>query len=152
MPADISPPSGGARAAIARACLWLLVIACGLALRRFGFGLGMSAPVVKYGGSVLWGTMVFFLLAIPSGSRSGASIAVAALGLAIAVELSRLIHTPWLDDFRLTTAGALLLGRVFSFWNMAAYGCGILVGAALDWLCTAGAAIRRRPGVAKSGG
>jgi hypothetical protein len=58
-----------------------------------------------------------------------------ALCLAVTVELSRLIHAPWLDDFRLTTAGALLLGRVFSLWNMAAYGCGIAVGAALDWVC-----------------
>jgi hypothetical protein len=124
------------RAAITRACLWLLVIACGLALRRFGLGLGLSAPVVKYGGSVLWGTMVFFLLAMPLTGRSRALIAAAALCLAITVELSRLVHTPWLDDFRLTTAGALLLGRVFSFWNMVAYGCGIAAGGLLDLVWT----------------
>ena len=48
---------------IVRAGLCLAVIACGLALRGWGFGLGLSAFVVKYGGSVLWGTMVFLLAA-----------------------------------------------------------------------------------------
>jgi hypothetical protein len=34
--------------------------------------------------------------------------------------------------FRLTTAGALLLGRIFSPSNIATYAAGILLGAALD--------------------
>jgi len=54
--------------------------------------------------------------------------------LAVCVELFRLVHTPWLDDFRLTTAGALLLGRVYSPWNMLAYGLGIALGVLLDRL------------------
>jgi hypothetical protein len=122
----------GAAAAITRGCLWLLIIVCGLALRGFGRGLGLSPAVVKYGGSVLWGTMVFFLVAIPASGRSRQQIAWIAASIAICVELSRLIHNPWLDDFRLTTAGALLLGRVFSPWNLVAYASGILVGALLD--------------------
>jgi hypothetical protein len=76
--------------------------------------------------------MVFFLAAIPLTGRPRARIAAAALCLAIGVELFRLVHTPWLDDFRLTRAGALLLGRVFSPWNMVAYGGGIAFCAALD--------------------
>jgi hypothetical protein len=44
-----------------RAGLCLLIIVCGLALRKFGPGLGLPFPFVKYGGSVLWGTMCFFL-------------------------------------------------------------------------------------------
>jgi hypothetical protein len=73
---------------------------------------------VKYGGSLLWGTMVFFLARIIINSRQRRSaVLTAALG-AGAVELFRLYHTPWLDAFRLTTAGALLLGRVFSVWNL----------------------------------
>lgn len=52
--------------------------------------------------------------------------------LALATECSRLYHTPELDAYRLTTAGALLLGRVFSLWNLVAYVLGIALGAALD--------------------
>jgi hypothetical protein len=59
-------------------------------------------------------------------------VAAIATAIAILVELSRLVHVPWLDTFRLTTAGALLLGRIFSTWNMIAYVVGIVVGACLD--------------------
>jgi hypothetical protein len=121
-------------ATILRAVLCLLIIAGGLALRNSGPGLGLSFPVVKYGGSTLWGTMVYFLVAIAAPRRSQWSIGSIAVAIAICIELFRLVHTPWLDDFRLTLAGALLLGRVFSPWNILAYACGIVVGMALDRL------------------
>ena len=117
---------------MARACLCLSIIVCGLALRRFGPGLGLSFPVVKYGGSVLWGAMVFFLVAISASRLSRPRIALIAATIAVGVELFRLVHTPWLDDFRLTAAGALLLGRVFSPLNMLAYGAGIVLTMWLD--------------------
>jgi hypothetical protein len=117
-----------------RAGLWLLIVAAGLALRKFGPGLGLPFAPVKYGGSMLWGTMVFFLVATAVPARSQSSIALIAASIAVGVELFRLVHAPWLDDFRLTTSGALLLGRVFSPWNMLAYGCGIMLGVGLDRL------------------
>ena len=103
----------------------IIIIAAGLALRRFGYDLGLTFIVVKYGGSVLWGAMVYCLLAALLSVRNGTLLLVAAIAIAVAVEFSRLYHTPWLDDFRLTTAGALLLGRVFSLWNILAYVLGI---------------------------
>ncbi len=117
---------------MARACLCLSIIVCGLALRRFGPGLGLSFPVVKYGGSILWGAMVFFLVAISASRLSRPRIASMAATIAVGVELFRLVHAPWLDEFRLTTAGALLLGRVFSPLNMLAYGAGIVLAMWLD--------------------
>jgi hypothetical protein len=44
------------------------------------------------------------------------------------------VHAPWLDAFRLTMAGALLLGRIFSLWDMLAYGAGTVFGVLLDYL------------------
>ena len=117
---------------IVRACLLLSIIAAGLALRKFGPGLGLSFPLVKYGGSLLWGTMVFFAVATAASAHSPSRIALIAATIAVCVELFRLVHMPWLDAFRLTTAGALLLGRVFSPWNMLAYGAGIVLGMGLD--------------------
>jgi hypothetical protein len=110
----------------------LVVIAAGLTLRRYGFGLGLPAPVVKYGGSVLWGTMVFFLVAMVAGGQLRRNIMLISISIAVGVELFRLVHTPWLEDFRLTMAGALLVGRVFSWWNMLAYAVGIGIGMAVD--------------------
>ena len=117
---------------VSRACLCLSIIACGLALRRYGLGLGLPSSIVKYGGSTLWGMMVFFLVAMAASHLSRRRIALIAASIAVCVELFRLVHAPWLDAFRLTMAGALLLGRVFSPWDMLAYGVGIVLAMLLD--------------------
>ena len=119
-------------ALIVRAGLCLLIVASGLALRGFGFNWGLSAFVVKYGGSLLWAAMVFFLVAMAASRASRPSIALISAAIAVGVELFRLIHAPWLDAFRLTLPGALLLGRIFSAWNMLAYGVGIIFVMGLD--------------------
>ncbi|MET3910302.1 putative membrane protein [Bradyrhizobium sp. S3.3.6] len=115
-----------------RAALALIVIACGLSLRWYGFPLGLPAFVVKYGGSLLWATMVFLLIGVLLPRLTRSQRAAIAMVIAIVVELSRLVHTPWLDAFRLTTAGALLLGQIFSLWNLVAYLIGIVAGLWLD--------------------
>ncbi|WP_085780042.1 DUF2809 domain-containing protein [Rhizobium sp. NXC14] len=120
------------RAQLLRLGAVLVVIAAGLALRRFGYAVDLPFVVVKYGGSALWGAMVYLLVALVLGKSPRAVIAVMALFMAIAVEFFRLYHTPWLDAFRLTTAGALLLGRIFSLWNILAYAIGIAVVCAFD--------------------
>ena len=61
-------------------------------------------------------------------------VALISAVIAVFVELFRLVHAPWLDDFRLTLAGALLLGRIFSAWDILAYGAGIGLGMGLDRL------------------
>ena len=125
---------GRAAAMIARICAraGLSIIVCGLALRGFGLGLGLPPFVVKYGGSMLWGTMVFFLVAIAASHLSRRSIALISISIAVCVELFRLVHAPWLDELSADHGGALLLGRVFSPWNMLAYGVGIALGMLLD--------------------
>lgn len=122
------------RTSLIRAGLALVVIACGLSLRWYGFPLGLPAFVVKYGGSLLWATMVFLLVGVLLPQLSRAQIAAIAAAIAVVVEFSRLVHMPWLDAFRLTTAGALLLGRIFSPWNLLAYAVGIAFGVWIDWL------------------
>ena len=124
------------RTSLIRAALALAVIACGLSLRWYGFPLGFPAVVVKYGGSLLWATMVFLLVGVLLPRLTRAQIAAIATAIAVVVEFSRLVHTPWLDAFRLTTAGALLLGRIFSLWNLAAYAVGIAFGVWIDRLGT----------------
>jgi hypothetical protein len=129
---------------IVRACLCLSIIILGLALRGYGLGLGSPPFIVKYGGSLLWGAMVFFIVAIAGSSLSRRSIALISAAIAICVELFRLVHAPWLDAFRLTLAGALLLGRVFSPWNMLAYGVGIVLAMWLDRFATSAVCLLRR--------
>ncbi|KEA07049.1 DUF2809 domain-containing protein [Agrobacterium sp. SHOUNA12C] len=123
----------------------VLTIACGLVLRRFGYEAHLPFTVVKYGGSILWGSMVYFLLASIVVTAKPSKIAVAAVLIAICVEVFRLVHMPWLDAFRLMFAGALLLGRVFSLWNILAYATGIAAALALDAALSAGRGDRQKP-------
>lgn len=104
----------------------LAIVLAGLALRGWGPALGLPFAVTKIGGSVLWGAMVYGLAAVLRPATRPARLAAACLAIAVLVELSRLVHTPALDTFRLTTAGALLLGRVFSPWNVLFYALGIV--------------------------
>src|ERR1700686_3431574 len=117
---------------IVRICLCLSIVAAGLALRGLGLGLGLPAFFVKYGGSVLWGTMVFFLVAMAASNLSRRRIALISAAIAICVELFRLVHAPWLDAFRLTLPGSRLLGRLFPAWDMLAEGVGSVWGMLLD--------------------
>jgi hypothetical protein len=80
------------------------------------------------------GAMVFFLVAIAAPRLSRGKIALISAAFAICVELIRLVHAPWLDNFRLTLAGVLLLGRIFSLWDILAYGVGIGLALGLDHL------------------
>lgn len=108
----------------------ILVILGGLALRRYGYSIGLTFPVVKYGGSVLWGAMVYLLTAtVMLGRKTYDLVVIFACCTAIAVELLRLAHFPALDAFRDTSIGTLLLGRVFSPWNIACYFAGIAIAA-----------------------
>src|ERR1700729_201452 len=79
---------------ISRTCLCIAVIISGLALRGYGLGLGLPVSIVKYGGSVLWGTMVFFSVAIAASRLPRPGIAAIAALIAIGVELLRLVHAP----------------------------------------------------------
>jgi hypothetical protein len=114
---------------IRRLGMALAIIACGVVLRLGGYEIGLPYFLVKYGGSTLWGAMVFFLIAMLLPRQPLGRLAILAIVIAALTEFSRLYHTPWLDEFRLTLAGALLLGRIFSWWNIVAYGLGIALAA-----------------------
>ncbi|MCZ8107652.1 MAG: DUF2809 domain-containing protein [Burkholderiales bacterium] len=119
-----------------RLALLAAIIAAGLGLRAFGYAIGLPFTVVKYGGSVLWGAMVYAGVDIVLTLTLGRPryVLTVAVGFAAAVEFLRLVHTSWLDAFRLTPAGTLLLGRVFSPWNLVAYAVGIATIALLERL------------------
>ena len=108
----------------------LLLIPLGIAWRMAP--LHLSPFAYKWGGSLLWAAMVYFLVAAALPAFTSTRVALIAGSIATLVELSRLLHIPALDAFRLTLAGRLLLGRVFSAWDIAAYWAAIALAARLD--------------------
>jgi len=60
------------------------------------------------------------------------TVALLAGSVATSVEFLKLYHAPWLDSFRITVPGVILLGRVFSVWDILAYWLAMILGAVLD--------------------
>ncbi|WP_281245522.1 DUF2809 domain-containing protein [Granulicella pectinivorans] len=110
-----------------------LTMAAGLAVRMGPLGLPWG--VAKYGGSGLWAVMIYWLLCVVCPEWQPVTVGGIASAVAVAVEFGKLYRSPGMDAFRLTTAGKLLLGRYFAWWDILAYLVGIWVVVGLDgWL------------------
>jgi len=116
------------------ACLGLLMatIPCGLIVRMAP--LGLPYVVTKYGGSMLWAVALYWLLGALLPNLRPQKLVVVALIVSAGLEFTRLWHTPATNAFRLTLAGKLLLGRIFSLKNIAAYWVAIGFTASIDYL------------------
>jgi hypothetical protein len=109
----------------------LLTIAAGSAVRFARIGL--PAGVVKYGGSMLWALMIYWVVSTMAPRLRVDAAVLLAGSIATAVEFFKLYRSPGVDVFRLTLPGILLLGRYFSVWDIVAYWIAIVAGAVVDW-------------------
>lgn len=110
--------------------LMFLTVIAGLAIRFAS--LGLPHLVVKYGGSMLWALMIYWIVSTLLPTRRLLTVALLAGTIATSVEFAKLFHTQALDAFRLTLPGILLLGRFFSLWDIVAYWFAISIGAYID--------------------
>lgn len=94
--------------------------------------LHLPAFARKYGGSLLYAGMLYWLVVALAPRMRVWGVAVWALGLAWGVEAFKLVHWGALDAFRITLAGKLMLGRVFTLGALVAYAVGVLVVAGVD--------------------
>jgi hypothetical protein len=94
--------------------------------------IGLPPAVVKYGGSMLWAVMIYWIVSALLPSVRLCSVALLTAGIAATVEFFKLYHAPALDSFRLTIPGILLLGRFFSAWDILVYWVAIAAGVLLD--------------------
>lgn len=100
-----------------------VVVAAGLWVRPWGGGVGDVA------GGALWTVLVFLLGGIAFPAARPWRLALAAFCTACIVEFGQLVHVGWLDAFRATRVGHLVLGSTFHAPDFAAYA----LGAAVAW-------------------
>jgi hypothetical protein len=101
--------------------------------------LGLPAPIVKYGGSMLWALLIYWIFSALLPSLRLLVVALISAALTTAVEFFKLHHSPAIDAFRVTIPGILLVGRIFSAWDILAYWLAILIGLLIDHrICSAG--------------
>ena len=110
--------------------LCFATIVAGIAVRFAPIGL--PAVVVKYGGSMLWALMIYWIVSTALGRGRVATAALIAGLIATAVEFFKLYRSPGMDAFRLTLPGILVLGKYFSVWDIVAYWVAIGAGAWVD--------------------
>lgn len=113
------------------ACI-LAVIILGLASRRYP--ILFPELLGKYPGDALWSMMVYFGWALFKPSAPPYRIAIFTLVTSCLIEVSQLIQTPWLNIIRHTTLGYLVLGTVFSWYDIFSYAVGVILGFYLDRL------------------
>jgi hypothetical protein len=106
----------------------LVVIAAGLGSRIFGRDL--PAFIAAYAGDTLYATMMFVGLGILAPRWSTARLALTALCICLAIEISQLYHAPWIDALRATVPGALVLGYGFLWSDVVCYAVGVALAAA----------------------
>lgn len=118
-----------------RSRLWIsvglvAVVILGLASRRFQ-GL-FPACLGKYPGDALWTLAVFLSLALLQPRASTVRLAVFAMSISCLVEFSQLYQAPWINTIRDTKPGHIVLGAGFSWFDIIAYGVGVMLGVLLD--------------------
>ena len=118
------------RSVLLSLALMAITVAFGLAIRFAP--LGLPRFLVKYGGSMLWALMVYWVVSSLLPRWRCVPAALLAGTIATAVEFLKLYHAPALDALRLTLPGILLLGRIFSVDDILSYWLAIAAGAFLD--------------------
>jgi hypothetical protein len=83
---------------------------------------------------MLWALMMYWVVSTLLRRWQVILVAIISGTAATGVEFFKLYQTPALNAFRLTVPGILLLGRVFSAWDILAYWVAIGIGASID-LC-----------------
>ena len=108
-------------------------IAAGLSVRFVH--LGLPFLVVKFGGSALWAVAIYFLSSTIFGAWPVRwNVALSGI-IGTAIEFLKLYQAPWLDAFRGTLPGIVILGRIFNWRDIVLYWVAIFFAAGLDhWL------------------
>lgn len=107
-----------------------ITIALGLLLQQVRSSLPFTLADVV--GDALWGVMIYWLVGVLLPQSRTLGKAAIALAICWLVELSQLYHAPWIDSWRATTLGHLVLGSGFDLRDLVAYAIGVLVGVRLE--------------------
>lgn len=104
----------------------VVIIIIGLNIRKVEF-------LPDEAGDALWAMVVFCCWRMILPGKSLLYVALVSLLTSYAVEFSQLIRWDWLNDFRSTTIGHLLLGQGFLWTDIIAYTIGIAVISFIVW-------------------
>ena len=83
--------------------------------------IGLPPLIVKYGGSFLWAMTVYWFIAFLLSRQRPLALGLIAMVVTAAVEFLKRVQSPELDNIRHTFFGKVVLGRYFSYTDIAVY-------------------------------
>lgn len=123
-------PSSRSRVVLVPCLLFMVVL--GLGSRSAWARQVLPGFVTEFAGDTLWATLVYLGILLLWPRLSVGRAAAGAMGFSVVIELSQLIHTPWLDALRANPFAALVLGRGFLVSDLFCYAVGVALGVGLD--------------------
>jgi hypothetical protein len=90
--------------------------------------------IALYAGDALWSLMFFLGLGILLPSARTFAIALAVIVFSFGIEVSQLCHADWLEAFRNTLPGALLMGSDFLWSDLVCYTAGVGIGVSGEYI------------------
>jgi Protein of unknown function (DUF2809) len=116
------PPS--TRRRLTCLAIMLLLIPLGFVCRFVPVGLPYL--IVKYGGSFLWASTVYWFIGYFLARQKPLVLALISLVITAAIEFLKRVQSSTLENIRNTFFGIMILGRFFSYTDIAVYWIAIL--------------------------
>ncbi len=113
----------------------LIALAAVLGIGSRRFAALLPSFIAAYAGDTLWALAAFFGIGLLMPRASTRTVALLAMILSVAVELTQLYHAPWIDSIRQTTLGGLILGFGFLCSDLACYALGVGLGVLGEIVC-----------------
>jgi NO-binding membrane sensor protein with MHYT domain len=107
----------------------IVIIGLGIASRKI---MGFPYPVYEYAGDILWGMNLYMVFRLIFPRENIPMITFISFTTSVLVEFSQLYHAPWIDSFRDTFIGAMLLGYGFLWSDILCYAIGTALGVITD--------------------
>jgi hypothetical protein len=110
----------------------LIALVCLLGIGSRRYARVLPGFMAAYAGDTFWAMAAFLGIGLVLRRASTGTIACLAMAFSVAIELSQLYHAPWIDSFRQTALGGLILGFGFLWSDLACYAAGVGLGVMID--------------------
>ena len=131
-----STPPPSTRRRLTCLAIMLLLIPLGFVCRFVPIGLPYL--IVKYGGSFLWASTVYWFIGYFLARQRPLTLALISLVVTAAIEFLKRVQSSTLENIRNTLFGIIILGRYFSYTDIAVYWFAIFCAAWIDHLAIHG--------------
>lgn len=109
-----------------------IIIPIGLATRKIPAL--FPSFIAEFGGDTLWATLFFLLIRMLFPGWNRIKTTVITYSFCVLIELSQLYQAEWINEWRHTFLGRMLLGQGFLWSDLVCYAVGVALGWVIAFL------------------